>query len=144
MFHRRRPFFSPTSELLLDTTLVCVAITTCRMDAPEVFAIIGFPARLAGRVPLLLRYIWGANANVFSLSGYAIERWGPSARFRPWLLLDAGDLEPIERLINEGTDEEVLNFRGAQLAIGSSTAVVVRIGIALYRLKLMTRHREVY
>lgn len=95
------------------------------MDAPEVFAIIGFPARVAGRLPLLLRYIWGANANIFAPSGYAIERFGPSARFRPWLLLDAAELEPIERLINEGTDEEVLNFRNAQLAMGSSTAVVV-------------------
>ena len=95
------------------------------MDAPEVFAFIGFPARVAGRLPLLLRYIWGANANVFAVSAYAVERFGPSARFRPWLLLDAKELEPIERLINEGTDEEVLDFRSSQLAVGSSTAVVV-------------------
>ena len=95
------------------------------MDAPDVFAILGFPVRILGRAPLFLRYVWGANANIFSRSGYAKERYGPSYRLRPWLLLDARDLEPIERLINEGFDKEILDFRSSQLAIGSSTAVVV-------------------
>ena len=94
------------------------------MDAPEFFAFLGFPVRVIGRAPLLCRYIWGASANILSTSDYARERIGPSYKWRPWLLLDARDLEPLERLINEGTDEEVLDFRSSQLAIGSSTAVV--------------------
>ena len=95
------------------------------MEASEFFAMVGFPVRILGRAPLFLRYAWGAKANMLSPSGYAEERFGSSCRLRPWLLLDVRDLEPIERLINEGTDEEILSFRSAQLALGSSTAVVV-------------------
>lgn len=102
------------------------------MDAPEFFAILGFPVRVLGRAPLVLRYLWGANANILLPSSYARERYGPSYKLRPWLLLDARDLEPLERLINEGSDDEVLDFRSAQLAIGSSTAVVVSIWLGLH------------
>ena len=97
------------------------------MEAPEFFALLGFPVRVLGRAPLLLRYIWGAKANILAPSAYARERYGPSYKLRPWFLLDARDLEALERLINEGSYAEVLDFRTAQLSIGSSTAVVVSI-----------------
>lgn len=95
------------------------------MDAPEFFALLGFLVRILGRAPFFLRYAWGANANVFAPSAYARDRYGPSYKLRPWLLIDSRDLEALERLINEGSDTEVLDFRTSQLAIGSSTAVVV-------------------
>lgn len=94
------------------------------MEPPEVFSMLGFPARLAGRLPLFARYIWGASTNVLGPSTYALQRFGPSYRFRPWLVLDAGNLEPIERLINAGSDQDLLAFRNAQLAGGASIAVV--------------------
>ena len=85
---------------------------------------LGSPARLAGRLPLFSRYIWGVRSDVFAPNAYASRRFGPSYRFRPWLLLDASQLEPIERLINEGTDEEALAFKKAQIASLAGTAVV--------------------
>lgn len=85
---------------------------------------LGFPARIAGRLPLFAQYIWGASTNVLAPSTYALQRFGPSYRFRPWVILDASQLEPIERLINGGTDEEILAFRTAQLTGGAGAAVV--------------------
>ena len=106
------------------------------MNAEEVFAIIGLPARYAGRLPLLLRYIWGAQANLLAPSGYAFERWGPSYRWKPWLVIDAVELDAIERLINGGTDEDVTNFRSAQLANGAGIAVVVSDALPTFKCAL--------
>ena len=94
------------------------------MEAAEVFSMLGFPARLAGRFPLWARYIWGMHSNILAPSTYALQRFGPSYRFRPWLILDASQLEPIEHMINNGTDSEILAFRNAHVASNAGTAVV--------------------
>lgn len=66
---------------------------------------------------------------LFAASDYAYERYGPTYRLRPWLRLDIAELEQIERLINDDdNDEEVLQFRQAQLASGGMTTVVVSTG----------------
>lgn len=97
------------------------------MESSEVFSMLGFPARLAGRVPVVGRYLWvalSAPKTLFATNSYAQKRW-PTYNFRPWLWLDAAELEQIERLINDGSNEEVLEFCRAQLASGAMTTVVV-------------------
>lgn len=94
------------------------------MEISELFALIGFPARLAGRLPLFLRYTY-ANSNVLAPSTYSLERWGPSYRWRPWLVFDAAELEALERLMNEGADAELMDFKNSQIASGGGTAIVV-------------------
>lgn len=89
----------------------------------EVFSAIGFGARVLGRVPLLVRYLWAGKT--LHPNAYVAERYGPSWRWRPWLLCDAGELEVIERLINQGSDESLHAFRAAQLGTAGSTGVVV-------------------
>ena len=97
------------------------------MQSSEVFSIIGFPARLAGRLLVFARFVWGRSAPFKPASEYCLERFGPSYRRRPWLLYDVGELRSIEHLINNGSDEDVSAFRKAQLASGASTMVVVSL-----------------
>ncbi|KAK3715961.1 hypothetical protein LTR37_006691 [Vermiconidia calcicola] len=92
------------------------------MESPELFALLGFPARLLGRLSLLLRYIWSSHFS--TTRQYAFQRFGSSYRFRPWLLLDMEGLESMEQMIDHGSDEELLSFRAAHVTTGSSTAVV--------------------
>lgn len=89
----------------------------------ELFSAIGFSARVLGRVPLLVRYLWAGKA--LHPSAYVAERYGPSWRWRPWLLCDTGELEAMERLINLAPDESLHAFRSSHLGTASSTGVVV-------------------
>lgn len=100
------------------------------MDSTELISMIGFPARALGRLPLIARYVVGRNASLDASHAYCLERFGSSYRLRPWLMFDAGELRLIEVLINEGSNEEILAFRTAQLASGASTTVVVRYPIS--------------
>ena len=88
----------------------------------SLFALIGFPARILGRTPLFMRFIW-AGSDI--PTEYSMARFGLSYRLKPWLLLDVGELEVLERLINEGTDEELAAFRSSELTSAAGTAVVV-------------------
>lgn len=90
----------------------------------EYFAAVGFPARVLGRVPLLVRFLSSAGRTP---SPYGLARYGPSYRFRPWLRLDAVELENIEELINHGADAHLEAFRASHLAVSGSTAVVVSL-----------------
>ena len=99
-----------------------------KMDSgPEIFSMLGSPARVLGRVPLVFRYL-SEGSTVFhpKPSEYALQRYGPNYRFRLWLFFDIGELEAMERLINEGSDEDVFAFRRLHLASGATTTVVVR------------------
>lgn len=89
----------------------------------EYFSAIGFPARVLGKLPLLVRYASTAGRKP---SDYGIARYGPSYRFRLWLRLDAAELEGIEELINFGSDGNIEAFRASHLATSGTTAVVVR------------------
>lgn len=98
------------------------------MEHIEVLSMLGYPARLAGRIPIIARYLLVTPKVLFATSDYARERYGPTYRLRPWLRLDTAELEQIECLINDvsdGADNAVLQFRQAQLASGGMTTVVV-------------------
>lgn len=89
----------------------------------ELFTAVGFGARILGRAPLLVRYLWAGKT--LHPDSYIAQRYGTSWRWRPWLILDAGELEVLERLINDGTDEQLLAFRKSHIGTASSTGVVV-------------------
>ncbi|KAH7064135.1 hypothetical protein BKA63DRAFT_179261 [Paraphoma chrysanthemicola] len=88
------------------------------MELVELLSLLGTPARASARIILFLpRYIlddfstlrnWPHNA-------YALQRFGPSFRWRVWLIFDCRELEELEDLINWGTDEEVWKLRETQL-----------------------------
>ncbi|KAK4953765.1 hypothetical protein LTR10_008369 [Elasticomyces elasticus] len=94
------------------------------MEPIEVLSMLGFPARLAGRMPVVARYLCGPPKALKSTDKYALARYGPTIAYRPWLRLDMLELEQIERLINESNDNEVLQFRQTQLASGGMNTVV--------------------
>ncbi|KAK5747266.1 hypothetical protein LTR17_000401 [Elasticomyces elasticus] len=97
------------------------------MEPIEVLSMLGFPARLAGRMPVVARYLCGPPKALKSTSKYALERYGWTYQYRLWLRLDILELQQIERLINdESNDNEVLQFRQAQLASGGMNTVVLR------------------
>lgn len=91
----------------------------------ELFSAIGAPARIAGRVPLVARYISSGFSTLRGSSSYATARFGMSYRWRPWLLLDIKDLETLEELINTGSDTQIAAFRTSQLSACGMIAIVV-------------------
>ena len=99
------------------------------MDTAEVFSALGTPARAAARILLAPRYIINGFAPLRGWTNhpYALARYGPSYRWRVWLLFDIQDLENLERLINEGMDEDVLHMREAKLEQFKLVALVVCI-----------------
>ena len=91
----------------------------------EPFSAIGAPARIAGRVPLVARYISGGFFTLRGSSSYATARFGKSYRWRPWLPLDIKDLETLEELINTGSDMQIAAFRTSQLSVCGMIAIIV-------------------
>ncbi|KAJ9669794.1 hypothetical protein H2201_000180 [Coniosporium apollinis] len=90
----------------------------------EFFAFLGYPARIAGRVPLLARYLSSGYSILSRTSTYAQARFGMSYRWRPWLLPDLNDLEGIEDLVNAESDEKVIAFKDYQLSACQMIAVI--------------------
>ncbi|KAF2810356.1 uncharacterized protein BDZ99DRAFT_520427 [Mytilinidion resinicola] len=82
----------------------------------EIFAIIGAPARMMGRLPLITRYVWNGFSSPWPKTPYAEARYGKGYKWRPWLLFDISDFEVVEALINTGSDEKILAFRRSQLS----------------------------
>ncbi|KAL1800521.1 hypothetical protein ACET3X_000863 [Alternaria dauci] len=87
------------------------------MSGAELLSALGTPARAAARALLAPRY---AIDGFQPLRGwmnneYARARFGRSYMWRIWLLFDCKDLEVLEKLINDGQDEEVLETRDAKL-----------------------------
>lgn len=97
----------------------------------EVFALLGAPARIFGRFPLVSRYMWSGLARPWYSHPYAKKRWGKSYRLRAWLLFDMLELQMIERLINEAPDKRVEEFRKHQLDSMNTVSVVVRASFSL-------------
>lgn len=77
----------------------------------EIFAIIGAPARVVGRLPLFSRQIWNGFSSPWPRTDYAETRYRKGYKWRPWLLFDVTELEIIEELINNGSDEKILAHR---------------------------------
>lgn len=95
------------------------------MDGPEFFSMLGSPARIIGRLPLVFRFLClGTSAFKITSATYATARFGESHTMRPWLKLDIAELEAIEHLINCGSDEDVFGFRRMHIASGATTTVV--------------------
>ena len=91
----------------------------------EIFSLLGTPARILGRLPFVTRYIWNGPSRPWRNNEYARTRYGEHYRWRPWLLFDVQDLRVVERLINDGTDQKVLEFHRSQLRNSQNVAVVV-------------------
>ncbi|KAK6438773.1 hypothetical protein LTR95_005021 [Oleoguttula sp. CCFEE 5521] len=89
----------------------------------ELFSAFGYPARLIGRLPLLPRYLW-AGSSLSANNDYVLQRYGATYKLRPWLLLDTHELEVIERLLNQGSDIDIVAFRTAHLLTASNLTVV--------------------
>ena len=87
------------------------------MSTAEIWSAIGTPARAAARFLLVPRYFINGFSHIrtWNDNAYALARYGPSYRWRIWLLFDAEDLEELEHLINQGADREVLELREAKL-----------------------------
>ncbi|EOA83963.1 uncharacterized protein SETTUDRAFT_155287 [Exserohilum turcica Et28A] len=87
------------------------------MSTAELFSALGFPARAAARVLVAPRYLFNgfSHLRTWNQNAYALARYGPSYRWRVWLLFDAEDLEKLEHLINDGSDKDVMEMREAKL-----------------------------
>ncbi|RMZ73494.1 aspartate racemase [Pyrenophora seminiperda CCB06] len=87
------------------------------MSTAEVFSALGLPARTAARVLLSPRYVFNGFLQLRAWKGntYARARYGPSFIWRTWLLFDCRDLEVMEKILNYGSDEDVLRMREAKL-----------------------------
>ncbi|EDU44299.1 hypothetical protein PtrSN002B_007055 [Pyrenophora tritici-repentis] len=87
------------------------------MSTAEVFSALGTPARTAARVLLAPRYIFNGFAplRVWNANAYAQARYGPLYKYRLWLLFDCRDLEVLEKILNEGSDDDVLRMREAKM-----------------------------
>ncbi|EMD88101.1 hypothetical protein COCC4DRAFT_145495 [Bipolaris maydis ATCC 48331] len=83
----------------------------------EIWSALGLPARAAARLLLAPRYLINGFSRLreWNDNAWARTRYGPSYRYRLWLLFDARDLEVLEHIINQGTDKEVLELREAKL-----------------------------
>ncbi|KAF2467371.1 uncharacterized protein BDR25DRAFT_183327, partial [Lindgomyces ingoldianus] len=90
----------------------------------ELFSLLGFPARVAGRALLAFRYISGRVSTVRVKSEYAERRFGKSVRWRPWLMIDVKELEALEELINRGSDAQVESWRVSQLSVCGMIAII--------------------
>ena len=90
----------------------------------EVFAALGAPARMFGRLPLITRYIWTGLASPWFNPLFARCRFG-NYLWRPWLLFDMQELQMLEELINKASDERVEQFRQHQLESLNMVSVVV-------------------
>jgi hypothetical protein len=99
------------------------------MDPLDVFTIVGAPARFGARILMFLQYLlYGYVAfDEWSNDSYARSRFGAHYQWRPWLLFDITDLERIEGLINEGSDEDIRNLLESQHRVFQIVAIVVRL-----------------
>jgi hypothetical protein len=85
----------------------------------DLFNIIGAPARLGARILLFHRYLLDGYATLrqWSSNRYARTRFGPHYGWQPWLIFDVDELKQIERLVNGGSDDDLLKLRDSQLGV---------------------------
>jgi hypothetical protein len=97
------------------------------VETVKIFSAIGTPARLSARTLFLPRYCLDnfTSLRAWPRNKYARERFGPTFRWRLWLLFDCKELEELEVLINSGSDEELWKMRDTQLESFRLVALVV-------------------
>lgn len=90
-------------------------------------SIFGTPARAGARVFYMPRYSLEGFASLRSWhrNRYARARFGKSYRWRLWLLFDCKELEALEKLINEGSDEDSIKMIEARMESFRLVALVV-------------------
>ncbi|KAF2623768.1 hypothetical protein BU25DRAFT_349395 [Macroventuria anomochaeta] len=101
------------------------------MDLIEIANVLGSPARFCVRVLLLPIYLLTDSAAWFAppaRTKYARNRYGPSFRWRFWLSFDIRGLEALEKLINTGSDEDILRMRDSRL---DSSRLIALVGALL-------------
>jgi hypothetical protein len=97
------------------------------MDFVAFLSAVGLPARLGARILFLPRYILDSFAGLrpWPRNTYARARYGTAFYWQVWLLFDIKELEALERLINDGSDEELWRMRETQLESVRLVALVV-------------------
>ena len=97
------------------------------MELVEVFSALGTPARLGARILFLPQYCLDEFDTLrnWPRNNYARVRFGPSFRFRLWLLFDCKELEELEERINNGSDDDILRLREERLESFRLVALVV-------------------
>lgn len=99
------------------------------LGSVELFSLLGFPARVAGRALLAFRYVSSHGSSAPLINEYAVQRFGKDVKWRPWLMIDVKELEETEKLINFGTDAQVENWRVSKLSVCGMIAIIVRTEI---------------
>ena len=107
----------------------------------EIFSFLGFPARLAGRGLLVVRYISNRGVLAQVRSDYGERRFGKSVKYRPWIMIDVMELELLDELINNGTDAQVEAWRVSQLSVCGMIAIIVSSSQRMALYKTDTSHR---
>jgi hypothetical protein len=112
------------------------------MEPTEIFAISGFPARVAARILVFVRIIFdfGGLCYPFRRNEYALVRHGPHYRWKIWLLFDVKDFESLEDLLNNGSDENLLHFRQSELESFRMVAVIVNYNVRPTTFSYSTNH----
>jgi hypothetical protein len=98
------------------------------MEPNEIFAIVGFPARIIARILLVIRLLFDFTGLCYPCrrNEYALFRHGPHYRWKIWLLFDIQAMESLEDLLNNSSDEKLLHFRQSELESFRMVAVIVR------------------
>lgn len=101
------------------------------MELGELLSALGTPARLGARILFIPRYLVHGFESLrrWRHNTYARTRFGATFVWRVWLLFDVAKLEALEVLLNEGSDEEVLNMRDTRLESFWTVALVVCISL---------------
>ncbi|ORY09984.1 hypothetical protein BCR34DRAFT_486436 [Clohesyomyces aquaticus] len=104
----------------------------------ELFSLLGFPARVAGRALLVFRYVTSGVLIQPRTTEYGERRFGKSVKWRPWIMIDVQELEELEDLINRGTDAQVESWRVSQLSVCGMIAIIGALvaGLGLTALQL--------
>ena len=92
-----------------------------RISFTEHLSLLGMPARVLGRLPLLVRYAYRLNRQP---NEYAKDRCAGRYMIRPGLWLDIPELEALEDVMH-GTPGELEAFRKSRLDTASTTGAVV-------------------
>ncbi|KAF2178739.1 hypothetical protein K469DRAFT_675265 [Zopfia rhizophila CBS 207.26] len=85
-------------------------------DFTMIFSLIGSPARITARVLLSSRYVFASRGrySFWKYNEYAKARFGPRYRWMLWLSFDISNLERLESLINEGSDDDLIKLQDSQ------------------------------
>lgn len=96
-------------------------------EVAELLSCLGTPARAAARALLVPRYALDGLGPVrsWTSNSYARTRFGDSYRWRIWLMYDVRALEDMEKMINSGSDKQLLKLREDKLETFWFVALVV-------------------